>query len=80
MWWIVSSVKNMGRKRQTIQNQQKKREVEAYNLGNRLAERSSKNIEANLLSEYMYICWRVLFMDIKKDRKQTIEWTGLCNW
>ena len=29
----------------------KKRKVEAYNLGNRLAERSCKNIEAKLLLE-----------------------------
>ena len=29
-----------------------KREVEAYNLGNRLAERSCKNIGAKLLSEH----------------------------
>ena len=43
----------MGRKRQTILNQQEKREVEAYNLGNRLAERSCKNIGAKLLSEQM---------------------------
>ena len=29
-----------------------KREVEVYNLGNRLADRSSKNIGAKLLSEH----------------------------
>ena len=44
----------MGRRRHNILNQEKKGKVEAYNLGNRLAERSNKNIGAKLLLEQKY--------------------------
>ena len=45
-----------------------KREVEAYNLGNRLAERSSKNIGAKLLSEHMH--YNLLYSVIPKNNGQ----------
>ena len=67
----------MGRRRQTILNQQK-REVEAYNLGNRLAEKSCKNIGAKLLSEQVTTEWNVvetytMYKGIKKWGNRAVE-------
>ena len=44
--------KEYGKETKNYYTPTKKREVEAYNLGNRLAERSYKNIGAKLLLEY----------------------------
>ena len=47
--------KEYGKEKTNYMVPTEKREVEAYNLGNRLAERSSKNIGAKLLLEHMQI-------------------------
>ena len=44
--------KEYGKEKKNYYTPTEKREVEAYNLGNRLAERSCKNIGAKLLSEH----------------------------
>ena len=44
--------KEYGKEKVNYYTPTEKREVEAYNLGNRLAERSCKNIGAKLLSEH----------------------------
>ena len=48
-----SFCKEYGKEKTDYSESTEKREVDAYNLGNRLAERSSKNIEAKLLLEQM---------------------------
>ena len=45
--------KEYGKEKVNYSAPTEKREVEAYNLGNRLAERSCKNIGAKLLSEQL---------------------------
>ena len=46
--------KEYGKEKKNYYTPTETKEVEAYNLGNRLAEKSCKNIGAKLLSEQIY--------------------------
>ena len=54
--------KEYGKEKTNYSEATEKRDIEAYNLGNRLAERSCKNIGAKLLSEHQnFKYWRRVF-------------------
>ena len=63
----ISFYKECGEENTDYYEVTEKREVEAYNLGNRLAERSCKNIEANLLLEHLLLMiWLLSKLSIQK--------------
>ena len=53
--------KQYGKKKVNYSAPTEKQEVESYNLGNRSAERSSKNIEAKILLEHIHFLFNFEF-------------------